>query len=130
METLQGQGLVLIGVHPPEVEFEMDAENLQKAIKRHGLEYPISVDNDFQTWNAFQNNYWPAQYFIDKQGDVRHIHEGEGGEGEIEAWIVRLPRAGRSYAGDQGQCGPIQRDMTPETYAGASRNGGIGNLRS
>jgi len=64
------QGLVLIGVHSPEFDFEKDAKNLEVAIKRHGLEYPIAVDNDFQTWGAFQNNFWPAQYFIDKEGDV------------------------------------------------------------
>ena len=124
------QGLVLIGVHSPEFEFEKDLKNLEKAIKRHGLEYPIAVDNDFQTWKAFQNNYWPAQYFIDKEGEVRHIHEGEGGEGEIEAWIVRLLRdAGNNVHLPEIRDSVVQyeRAMTPETYAGASRNQGIGN---
>jgi peroxiredoxin len=124
------QGLVLIGVHSPEFDFEKDAKNLEVAIKRHGLEYPIAVDNDFQTWGAFQNNFWPAQYFIDKEGDVRHIHEGEGGEGEIEAWIVRLLRdAGHNVHLPEIKDSVVQyeRDMTPETYAGASRNHGLGN---
>ena len=124
------QGLVLIGVHSPEFEFEKDAENLAAAIRRHGLEYPIAVDNDFQTWHAFQNNFWPTQYFIDRQGDVRHIHEGEGGGGEIEAWIVRLLRdAGHNVHLPEIKDSVVQyeRDMTPEVYAGASRNRGIGN---
>ena len=124
------QGLVLIGVHSPEFEFEKDRKNVEAAIMRHGLEYPIGVDNDFQTWNAFHNQYWPAQYFIDKEGDVRHIHEGEGGEGEIEAWIVRLLRdAGRNVHLPEIKDSVVQyqRDMTPETYAGSVRNQGIGN---
>jgi peroxiredoxin len=124
------QGLVLIGVHSPEFDFERDAKNLEAAIKRHGLEYPIAVDNDFKTWGAFQNNFWPTQYFIDKEGDVRHIHEGEGGEGEIEAWIVRLLRdVGRNVHLPEIKDSVVQyqKDMTPETYAGASRNRGIGN---
>jgi thiol-disulfide isomerase/thioredoxin len=124
-------GLVLIGVHSPEFDFEKDANNLEAAIKRHGLGYPIAVDNDFKTWSAFQNNYWPTQYFIDKQGDVRHIHEGEGGEGEIEAWIVRLLRdAGHNVHLPEIKDSVVQyeRDMTSEIYAGASRNRGIGNL--
>jgi hypothetical protein len=124
------QGLVLIGVHSPEFEFEKDQKNLEAAIKRHGLEYPIAVDNDFQTWKAFQNNYWPAQYFIDKEGNVRHIHEGEGGEGEIDAWIVRLLRdAGHNLHLPEIRDSMVQYDraLTPETYAGASRNQGIGN---
>ena len=124
------QGLVLIGVHSPEFGFEKDQKSLEAAIRRHGLEYPIAVDNDFQTWKAFQNNYWPAQYFIDKEGDIRHIHEGEGGEGEIEAWIVRLLRdVGHNVHLPEIRDSVVQYDraMTPETYAGTSRNQGIGN---
>ena len=124
------RGLVLIGVHSPEFEFEKDQKNLEAAIKRHGLEYPIAVDNDFQTWKAFQNNNWPTQYFIDKEGEVRHIHEGEGGEAEIEAWIVRLLRdAGQNVHLPEIKDSVVQYDRatTPETYAGASRNQGIGN---
>jgi peroxiredoxin len=129
-DRYKDQGLVLIGVHSPEFDFEKDAQNLQTAIKRHGLEYPIAVDNDFQTWRAYQNNYWPAQYFIDKEGDVRHIHEGEGGEGEIEAWIVRLLRdAGHNVHLPEIRDSVVQyeKDTTPETYAGSMRNRGIGN---
>ena len=125
------QGLVLIGVHSPEFEFEKDPGNVEAAIKRHGLEYPIAVDNDFQTFGAFHNKYWPAQYFIDKEGDVRHIHEGEGGEGEIEAWIVRLLRdAGHNVHLPEIKDRSVQyeRDMTSEIFAGASRNRGIGNI--
>ncbi len=124
-------GLVLIGVHSPEFDFERDAKNLETAIKRHGLDYPVAVDNDFRTWDAFQNNFWPTQYFIDKQGDVRHIHEGEGGEGEIEAWIVRLLRdAGRNVHLPEIKDSVVQygRDTTPEIFAGTSRNKAIGNV--
>ena len=132
-DRYKDHGLVLIGVHSPEFGFEKDQKNLEAAIKRHGLAYPIAVDNDFQTWKAFQNNYWPAQYFIDKEGDIRHIHEGEGGEGEIEAWIVRLLRdAGQNVHLPEIRDSVVQYDraMTPESYAGASRNQGIGNLPS
>jgi cytochrome c biogenesis protein CcdA/thiol-disulfide isomerase/thioredoxin len=71
-------GLVVVGVHTPELSFERDLGNVRQAVSQAGLQYPIAFDPAFATWNAYANNYWPAFYFIDKSGQVRHTHFGEG----------------------------------------------------
>lgn len=128
---LKGEGLVVIGVHTPEFSFERDERNIRDAIRRHGLEYPIAVDNDYEIWNAFGNRYWPAQYFIDHEGYVRHTRAGEGGEQEIEEWLSLLLRqAGRpvELGGGPHEEEVVLRDpITPETYCGFLRNTGMGN---
>jgi thiol-disulfide isomerase/thioredoxin len=67
-------GLVIIGVHTPEFEFEKDLGNVEAAARTHGLEYPIAQDNSYATWNAFYNNAWPSKFLIDKDGKVRYAH--------------------------------------------------------
>ena len=71
-------GLTIVGLHAPEFPFERDACNVQRAIERNGLRYPVAQDNDFATWNAYGNRFWPAKYLIDQRGRVRYTHIGEG----------------------------------------------------
>ena len=80
-------GFVLLGVHSPEFNFEKKKENVVKEVRKYGLEYPIALDNDHETWNAFQNRYWPAEYLIDVNGNIRYHHFGEGRYAEIESEI-------------------------------------------
>src|SRR5829696_2189474 len=75
-DTYRSQGLTVIGVHTPEFPFEKDAGNVQDAIRQHGLRYPVVQDNDFRTWDAYANRYWPAKYLIDADGYVRYVHFG------------------------------------------------------
>jgi cytochrome c biogenesis protein CcdA/thiol-disulfide isomerase/thioredoxin len=91
-DKYRDQGLVVIGVHAPEFAFERDLDNVTKAIRRLGIEYPVAVDNDFAIWRAFNNEYWPAHYFIDAQGRVRYHHFGEGAYAESEQVIQTLLR--------------------------------------
>jgi thiol-disulfide isomerase/thioredoxin len=68
------QGLVVIGVHAPEFAFERKLENVKNKVKEFGITYPVALDNDFSTWSLYENRYWPAFYFIDKKGNMRHTH--------------------------------------------------------
>lgn len=83
-ERYASQGLVVVGVHTPEFAFERSASNVQAAIKRFGLTYPIAQDNQYKTWESYSNIYWPAQYLIDRQGRIVFKHFGEGNEEQIE----------------------------------------------
>ena len=84
------QGLVIIGVHAPEFAFEKNPENVAKAVKDVGIRYPVVLDNAYATWNAYTNQYWPAKYFIDRDGKLRHSHFGEGDYAESEKVIQYL----------------------------------------
>ncbi|MEZ2147261.1 thioredoxin family protein [Bradyrhizobium sp. DN5] len=84
------KGLVVVGVHTPEFPFERSASNLQAALKRHGITYPVAQDNDSKTWNAYRNRYWPAQYIIDQTGKIVFQHEGEGSYDQIDGTVARL----------------------------------------
>ena len=86
-ERYRDQGLVVVGVHTPEFGFERSADNLRDALQRLGIRYPVAQDNGYQTWNAWHNRYWPAQYLIDREGRVVMRHVGEGDEEEIERAI-------------------------------------------
>ncbi|QXH33021.1 thioredoxin family protein [Pseudomonas muyukensis] len=72
------QGLVVIGVHTPEYAYEQDIDSLRAQVRQLGIDYPVAVDNDYRIWNAWGNQFWPAHYFVDRQGQVRHVHFGEG----------------------------------------------------
>jgi thiol-disulfide isomerase/thioredoxin len=85
-----GQGLVVIGVHTPEFGFEHDIENVRRAVKDMGVSYPVAIDNDYAVWSAFSNHYWPALYFADAQGRIRHHHFGEGEYQQSEMVIQQL----------------------------------------
>lgn len=87
------KGLVVIGVHTPEFPFERSASNVQAALKRHGITYPVAQDNESKTWNAYRNQYWPAQYIIDQTGKIVFQHEGEGRYEEIDRTVAKLLNA-------------------------------------
>ncbi|MBD1909357.1 MULTISPECIES: thioredoxin family protein [unclassified Leptolyngbya] len=89
-EKYQDQGLVVIGVHTPEFEFEKTLDNVRRASTDMEINYPIAVDNDYAVWHAFGNRYWPALYFIDTQGRIRHHHFGEGEYEQSEQAIQQL----------------------------------------
>lgn len=120
-EKYKDDGLVIIGVHSPEFAFEKDLGNVQKAVKEYGLQYPVALDNNFSTWKAYNNRYWPAKYFIDRDGYLRHYHFGEGEYQESEEIIRQLlAEEGQVsnddlIAEDKTSFDPRQ---TPETYLG------------
>jgi thiol-disulfide isomerase/thioredoxin len=91
-EKYKDKGLVIVGIHTPEFPFERSAGNVQAALKRHGITYPVAQDNDSATWNAWRNQYWPAQYIVDRSGHIVFTHEGEGAYEEIDNTIARLLR--------------------------------------
>ena len=84
------KGLVIIGVHSPEFEHEYNIENVKDYVRKQDIRYPIAIDNDFRTWNAYANRYWPAMYLIDKQGIVRYHKIGEGSYERTETMIQTL----------------------------------------
>lgn len=86
----KNQGLVVVGVHTPEFPFERSASNVQTALKRHGITYPVAQDNDSVTWNAYRNQYWPAQYIVDRSGKIIYQHDGEGQYDEMDRIVARL----------------------------------------
>jgi cytochrome c biogenesis protein CcdA/thiol-disulfide isomerase/thioredoxin len=118
-------GLTIVGVHSPEFPFEKDAGNVEEAIQRNDISYPVVQDNDLATWQAWGNQYWPAEYFVDAQGNVRFAHFGEGEYGQKEHVIRELlAEAGHPPGrGDSGAHGiaPSLGVTTPETYLGAAR---------
>jgi thiol-disulfide isomerase/thioredoxin len=87
------RGLVVVGVHTPEFPFERSASNVQAALKRHGIAYPVAQDNESKTWNAYRNQYRPAQYIVDQSGKIVFQHDGEGQYEEIDRTIARLLNA-------------------------------------
>ena len=84
------QGLLIIGIHSPEFEFEKDPQNVQMAMEKHGITYPVVLDNDKETWKAFENRYWPRKYIADNEGYIRYDHIGEGAYKETEQVIQDL----------------------------------------
>jgi thiol-disulfide isomerase/thioredoxin len=101
-EKYKDKGLVVIGVHTPEFPFEKNLDNVRPAVKARGITYPVAIDSDYGIWRGFENNYWPALYFIDAQGRLRHSHFGEGQYEQSEMVIQRLlTEAGNAGIGDQ-----------------------------
>ena len=120
------KGLTIVGVHTPEFPFERTQSNVGAALKRQAIHYPVVQDNDYGTWNAFANQYWPAKYLIDAKGRVRYVHFGEGEYRETEAAIrTLLAEAGHRRLGApaklQGTIETVGRRATPETYLGTAR---------
>lgn len=89
-DTYKDQGLVVIGVHTPESEFEQQRPGLEAAIEKFGIKYPVAQDNRFATWEAYDNQFWPATYLIDRDGSIVYTHVGEGDYDETEATIRKL----------------------------------------
>jgi thiol-disulfide isomerase/thioredoxin len=84
------QGLQVVGVHTPEFPFERKVSNIQAAMKRHGITYPVAIDNNFKTWQAYHNEYWPHLFLADRQGIIRYDHIGEGAYAETAQMIQKL----------------------------------------
>jgi len=119
-EKYRDKGLVIIGVHTPEFAFEKDLKNVEEAAQRFGLRYPIALDNDYATWNAYSNRCWPAHYLIDSQGHIRQIHFGEGGAyGETENAIRSLLNMPLLVIEDTPK--PTQ-PLSAELYLGSNRS--------
>jgi cytochrome c biogenesis protein CcdA/thiol-disulfide isomerase/thioredoxin len=121
----RSRGLTIVGVHTPEFQFEHDAGNVRDAIAQNRLRYPVAQDNDYKTWNAWGNEYWPADYLIDAKGRVRYVHFGEGDDKQTEAAIRSLlAEAGAESLGAGARVGPTLKpghEATPETYLGSAR---------
>ena len=134
-EKYKDKGLVVIGVHTPEFRFEKNIDNVRREVKALRVDYPVAVDSEYVIWRAFNNNYWPAQYFIDAQGRVRHTHFGEGSYDQSEMVIQRLlMEAGADGIGDSlvtvEQRGfEVAADWatlkSPENYVGYERTEGF-----
>lgn len=132
-ERYRDDGLVVVGVHTPEFAFEKSEANVRDAVRRFGLTYPVVMDNDFAIWRAFSNRYWPAHYFIDARGHIRHVHFGEGAYDQSEAVIRQLLReAGRdpgadmaAVSGEGAEAAAGGEVGSPETYLGHARARGF-----
>jgi hypothetical protein len=107
-------------VHTPEFAFEHVESNVRAATKRLGVRYPVALDNDYATWKAYGNQYWPAEYLIDRSGRIRHVHFGEGQYGETESTIRELLGEAGPRAATVADATPREL-MTPETYLGYQR---------
>ena len=125
------QGFALIGVHTPEFEFEKNLDNVRRAVRQMRIEHPVVIDNEYSIWRAFDNQYWPALYFLDTRGRVRRHHFGEGGYDSSERVIQQLLEEAGVRAGDQalvsvdanGIEAPADWDnlRSPENYLGSAR---------
>lgn len=130
-EKYQDQGLVIVGVHSPEFQFEKNLDNVRRAVKDMTIGYPVAVDSDHAIWRAFDNAYWPALYFIDAEGRVRHQQFGEGNYDQAEKMIQRLlteagkrdvPRDLVTVEGRGIEAAPDWRNLqSPENYLGFER---------
>jgi cytochrome c biogenesis protein CcdA/thiol-disulfide isomerase/thioredoxin len=118
-DRYQDKGFIVIGVHTPEFEFEKDTANVEAAIKRFHIHYPVAQDNEYKTWQAYNNLYWPAHYLIDQNGNLRQMHFGEGAYLETENAIrslLKLPPINETVVAKE-----TQLTETPETYLGYQR---------
>jgi thiol-disulfide isomerase/thioredoxin len=130
-EKYQGDGLVVIGVHTPEFDFEHDLDNVRRQVKDLGVDYPVATDNDYAIWAAFTNLYWPALYFVDASGQIRHHRFGEGDYQMSEMAVQQLLAEAGSGAADQGLASVDARGVeaaadwdslrSPENYLGDER---------
>jgi len=117
-EKYEKDGLVIIGIHAPEFAFEKVESNVREASKKAGIKYPVALDNDFATWNAYGNRYWPAKYLIDQNGIIVYKHFGEGNYTETELKIQELLWAKKEL---EKEIEKSTAQKTPETYLGSSR---------
>ena len=128
------QGLEIVAIHTPEFSFEKDIANVKIAAEQFGLKFPIVLDNDYATWNAYGNQYWPHKYLIDIHGNVVYDHIGEGNDAVTEQKIVDALNGRKKFLGEAGTVtvGNVMPEYdvsaeSPETYFGALRNAYIGN---
>lgn len=128
-EKYKDKGLLIIGIHTPEFEFEKDYKNVKTAVEKFGIKFPVVLDNDYSTWTAYKNQYWPRKYLIDIDGYVVYDHIGEGSYEETErkiqdALTERMAVLGESETIDQSLTKEIRVQSgvkSPETYFGSSR---------
>jgi cytochrome c biogenesis protein CcdA/thiol-disulfide isomerase/thioredoxin len=130
-EKYRDHGLVVIGVHAPEFAFERNVDNVRKAVATLKISYPVAIDNEYMIWRAFENEYWPAHYFIDAKGQIRHQHFGEGDYDESERTLQKLlAEAGDSQVptdivavnASGAEAASVKADVeSPETYLGYNR---------
>jgi thiol-disulfide isomerase/thioredoxin len=131
-ERYKDHGLVIIGVHAPEFAFEKDEANVRRAVRDLGVQYPVAIDNDYAIWRAFDNEYWPAHYFVDATGHIRGHHFGEGAYDESERLIrvllgeagaQELPPASGAARAQGIEVAADESDVrSPETYVGYERS--------
>ncbi len=139
-EAYGNKGLTIIGIHTPEFEFEKDLANVQKAVDQFGIKYPVVLDNDYSTWRAYNNRYWPRKYLVNLDGYIVYDHIGEGGYEETEKQIRALleergKRLGipanlpEELVSSKVAAGDITiEDRTPEIYFGSARNAYLANI--
>lgn len=138
-DKYKDKGLVIIGVHTPEFEFEKEYANVKSAVEKFGVNYPVVLDNDYSTWHAYRNRYWPRKYLIDIDGYMVYDHIGEGGYEETEKKIQELLEERMRVLGVAGEMDReiskpedtedvnFSQPRSPEIYFGASRNTYLGN---
>jgi thiol-disulfide isomerase/thioredoxin len=122
-EKYQDHGLVVIGVHTPEFDVEHDLDNVRRAVKDLRVDYPVAVDNDYAIWSAFDNHYWPALYFVDAQGQIRHHRFGEGDYEESEMILQQL-------LAETGISGGVGHDLVSVDARGVEAAADWDSLRS
>ena len=128
-QTYASRGLVIVGVHSPEFDFEKQRPNVAAAMRRFGVTWPVALDSQMNTWNAFGNQYWPAEYLIDQSGREAYIHDGEGDYDVTESAIAAL--LGINAAPTPVAATPDLSSETPELYAGSDGGRGVlGNRES
>ena len=138
-EKYAGHGLVVIGVHTPEFPFERDPDNVAEAVRAMRIEYPVALDPEYAVWEAFSNHYWPAEYFADAEGHIRHHQFGEGGYEDCERGIQQLLREAGTEGVDDDVVSvrpagfEVQADWTnlrsPETYLGFAQGRNFASTR-
>jgi thiol-disulfide isomerase/thioredoxin len=125
-QAYRDDGLVVIGVHTPEFSFEHEIDRVRRAATERRIDYPVAVDNDYEVWRAFDNHYWPALYFVDRDGIIRDHHFGEGRYAQSERVIQRLLGIEREPVSVQGVGVEAEADWehlgSPETYLGYGRS--------
>jgi thiol-disulfide isomerase/thioredoxin len=125
-QAYRDDGLVVIGAHTPEFSFEHELDRVRQAIKERAIDYPVAIDNDYEIWSAFDNHYWPALYFIDRDGIIRDQHFGEGRYEQSERVIQQLLGIEREPVSVEGVGVEAEADWdhlrSPETYLGYARS--------
>jgi thiol-disulfide isomerase/thioredoxin len=134
-DRYRSDGLVVIGIHSPEFDFEKVHSNVAAAVRRLGVTWPVALDDDMTIWNAFNNQYWPAKYLADRQGQIRFTHFGEGNYGQTEDAIRILlsvpasaPRAAPPGPSPDVRTQSVSAAITEETYLGSARGTGAATL--
>jgi hypothetical protein len=122
-DEYRNDGFVIVGVHSPEFDFEMVPANVAAAVKRLGVTWPVAIDSQMATWNAYRNLYWPAEYLLDQQGRVAYTNFGEGAYPQTDAAVAQLLGVRQAALPSST---PVPTNTTPELYVGS--DGGRGQL--